>query len=66
MVNSNYNFTNNITQFIIQAALLRNVSLFHFLSLFSYILTGAPNVFEDYFNDDVKVCMLKISISASI
>jgi len=38
----------------IMAALLRNVSLFHFLSLFSYILTGAPNVFEDYFNDDVK------------
>merc|ERR1711997_539912 len=38
----------------IMAALLRNVSLFHFLSLFSYILSGAPNVFEDYFNDDVK------------
>jgi len=36
------------------AALMRSLSSVCFLCLFSSILSSAPNVFEDYFNEDVK------------
>ena len=34
---------------------MRSLSSVCFLCLFSSILSSAPNVFEDYFNEDVKV-----------
>merc|ERR1712110_1201575 len=36
------------------AALMRSLPSVCFLCLFSSILSSAPNVFEDYFNEDVK------------
>ena len=38
-----------------QAALMRLLPSFCFLNLFSIILSSVPDVFEDYFNEDVQV-----------